>query len=95
MSDSLKKSNDSIDYSIEKLTKVIDNISSNSYAMKHTNFEITKAMRKLKDDMFLFENKNLKEDFTNIVTSDKMFPILIVLVMIILTIYYFMTIKQN
>ena len=86
---------DSIESSIGKLSTVIDSIDNRSYDVKHTNFEITKAIKKLNEEMTNFENKDMKENFTDVMSSDKGFISIIVFVLIGLTIYYFMFHKNK
>ena len=94
--DDLKTTTDSIERSVGRLSTVIDSMDNHSYSMKHTNFEISKAIQKLNDDINIFENNDMKENFTDVVSSDKGFTIIIVVVMILLTLYYYLIYrKQN
>ena len=94
--DDLKVTTDSIQSSLDKLSTVIDSMDNNSYEVKHTNFEISKAIEKLNDDIFNFERNDMKESFADIASSSKFFTGLLVVIMTLLTIYYYMFYrKQN
>jgi hypothetical protein len=93
--DDLRITTDSIQSSLGKLSTVIDSMDNHSYDMKHSNFEISKAIQKLNDDMFEFEKNDMKENFTDIASSSKFFTGLLIVIMTALTIYYFMFYKKQ
>ena len=93
--DDLKITTDSIQSSLGKLSTVIDSMDNQSFDVKHTNFEISKAIQKLNDDMFEFEKNDMKESFTDLASSSKFFTITLILIMTALTIYYFMIYKKQ
>ena len=91
----IKTTSDSIESSIGKLSTVIHSMDNHSYDIKKTNFEISKAIEKLNDDMFDFEKNDMKESFADIASSTKFFTVSLIVIMTILTIYYFMFYKKE
>ena len=93
--DDIALATDSITSSIGKLSAVMDSMDNQSFDVKHTTFEMDKAIKKLNENITNFEKRNVRESFTDMMSDNRVFTWIIILVMSLLTLYYFMYVKNN
>ena len=88
-------STDSVENSLGKLSTVIDSMDNQSFDIKHTTFEMNQAINLLNDNIDSFENDNVHENFTDMLTTNKGFTCVVIFIMTVLTIYYFLIYKKD